>query len=137
MTGPHGEERTSERGKGCRWTRRGGSSSYVPFESLAPAWPGYMYVPLSYTPIIVPLIIYNWRPRLIGFDRRSIASSHVTCAHVGLLVPLRSDAEVRGVRIGGVGSAAAQRRSWKEICPELSPLTSHYFICIQSRPFPR
>ena len=59
-------------------------SSYVPFESLAPAWPGYMYVPLTYTPIIVPLIIYNWRPRLIGFDRRSIASSHVPCAHVGL-----------------------------------------------------
>lgn len=87
MTGPHGEERTSERRKGCRWTRRGGSSSYVPFESLVPAWPGYMYVPLSYTPIIVPLIIYNWRPRLIGFDRRSIASSYVTCAHVGLLVP--------------------------------------------------
>ena len=57
---------------------------YVPFESLVPAWPGYMYVPLSYTPIIVPLIIYNWRPRLIGFDRRSIASSHVPCAHVGL-----------------------------------------------------
>ena len=128
MAGPHGEERTSERGKGCRWTRRGGSSSYVPFESLAPAWPGYMYVPLSYTPIIVPLIIYNWRPRLIGFDRRSIG----TCRPTG---PVRSDAEVRGVRIGGVGSA--QRRSWKEICPELSPLTSHYFICIQSRPFPR
>ena len=127
-----GEERASERarGKGCRWTRRGGSFSTCRLSHLF--LPGLVQCTHADS-----LSLRVCTTGGLGWsDRRSIASSQVTSrSNVRSCTgPVRS--EVRGVRIGGVGSAAAQRRSWKEMCPELSPLTSHYFICIQSHPFP-
>ena len=101
--------------------------------SLVPAWPGDSFnvrppfVRADHSP-------FEYLQLAASVDRTAEASSQVTSrALMYATGPVRS--EVRGVRIGGVGSARS-RRSWKEICPELSPLTSHYFICIQSRPFP-
>ena len=98
-----GEERASERarGKGCRWTRRGGSFSTCRLSHLF--LPGLVQCTHADS-----LSLRVCTTGGLGWsDRRSIASSQVTSrSNVRSCTgPVRS--EVRGVRIGGVGSAAA------------------------------